>query len=101
MSRPTQAEIEDAIKRNLMADLAVDPLFLAAIDVHTPLLGHGIALDSVETVGLALGLEQAFDIQIPDGDLTEEMFENLGALVDYITRRVGQDQGDTAKRAPR
>jgi acyl carrier protein len=101
MSRLSQTEIEDTIKRILMADLAVDPALLAAIDVHTPLVGHGIALDSVETVGLALGLEQAFDIHIPDGDLTEEMFENLGALVDYLARRVGEDEGESAKRARR
>ena len=100
MSRLSQTEIEDTIKRILIADLAVDPRLLAAVDVHTPLLGNGIALDSVETVGLALGLEQAFAIQIPDGDLTDEMFENFGTLVDYIARRVGQDEGESAKRAP-
>jgi len=99
MSRLSYAEIEDAIKRILLADLAVDPALLTALDAETPLLGRGLALDSVETVGLALGLEQTFNIQIPDGDLTDDMFENLGALVDYIARRVGEQGEERAGRA--
>jgi acyl carrier protein len=101
MPRLSQTEIERVIKRILTADLAVDPAALAGIDERTPLLGRGIALDSVETVGLALGLEQAFDIQIPDGDLTDDLFEDLGALVDYVARRVGEQPGEREGRASR
>jgi acyl carrier protein len=88
MPRPSPVEIEETIKRILLTDLAVDPAILTSVDAHTGLLGRGLALDSVETVGLALGLEQAFGIEIPEGDLTDDMFENLGSLVDYIAGRI-------------
>ncbi len=94
----SQSEIERVIKHILTADLAVDPAILAGIDERTPLIGRGIALDSVETVGLAVGLEQAFDIQIPDGDLTDDMFEDLGALVNYVARRVGEEPDEREER---
>ena len=99
MPRPSPVEIEETIKRILLTDLAVDPAILTSVDAHTGLLGRGLALDSVETVGLALGLEQAFDIEIPDGDLTDDMFENLGALVDYIAGRIGDRGEERARRA--
>ena len=101
MSRLSHAQIEEAIKRILLTDLAVDPAHLTGIDEHTPLLGRGLELDSVETVGLALGLEQAFNIEIPDGDLTDDMFEDLGTLVDYIATRVGEQGEARTGRAPR
>lgn len=90
----SRGEIELVIKRILTVDLAVDPSMLRGVDERTPLIGRGIALDSVETVGLAVGLETAFDIQIPDGDLTDDMFEDLGALVEYVARRVGTQSGE-------
>jgi acyl carrier protein len=99
MPRPSRVEIEETIKRILLTDLAVDPAILTAVDAQTGLLGRGLALDSVETVGLALGLEQAFDIDIPDGDLADDMFENLGALVDYIAGRIGDRGEERARRA--
>jgi acyl carrier protein len=101
MSRLSQAEIEDGIKRILRVDLAVDPALLTSIDEQTPLAGRGLTLDSVEMVGLALGLEETFKIEIPDGDLTDDMFENLGVLVDYIAKRVGERAEEPPGRASR
>ena len=101
MSRLSRGEIEDAIKRILLADLAIDPALLMSVDAQTPLVGRGLTLDSVETVGLALGLEQTFNIEIPDGDLTDDVFENLGTLVDYVAKRVGERGEERARRASR
>lgn len=96
MPRPSPTEIEHIIKRILAADLAVDSERLQAIEAHTPLLGRGVGLDSVETVGLALGLEREFEIEIPDGDLTVETFESLGELVEYVSRKLGEQPGPGA-----
>ena len=101
MSRLSHAEIEDAIKRILWADLAIDPALLTSVDAQTPLMGRGLTLDSVEAVGLALALEQTFNIDIPDGDLTDDVFESLGALVDYVAKRVGERGEERAGRASR
>jgi acyl carrier protein len=96
MARPSPAEIEDAVRRILLADLEVSPALLTASDAQTPLLGRGIGLDSIEAMGLALGLERRFDIQIPDGDLTVELFESIGALAAYVDGKVREREGQRA-----
>jgi acyl carrier protein len=80
----TRAEIETTIKDLLINDLQVDAPLIENADLQTPLLGRGIGLDSVEALRLGLGLENAFDLSIPDADLTAELFSSLGALTEYI-----------------
>ncbi len=79
-------EISQIIKQILAADLEVSPAMIADCGLDTPLLGRGIGLDSVEAMALVLSLEREFDIQIPDTDLTVELFQSLRALADYVYR---------------
>ena len=80
----TKREIEAVIRRLLVEDLQADAAQIQNADSSTPLLGRGIGLDSVEALRLSLGLENRFEIQIPDADLTVELFSSLGALTDYV-----------------
>jgi acyl carrier protein len=83
-------EVEKGVKDLLLAELQVSPELLAKSDSHTALLGHGIGLDSVETMVLVVGLEQRFDISVPDSELTTALFENIGTLTDYVVRKIGE-----------
>lgn len=85
------SEIETTIKQLLIDDLQVDAALIENADMQTPLLGRGIGLDSVEALRLALGLENAFDISIPDADLNVELFSSLGALTEYVARKLAAD----------
>jgi acyl carrier protein len=80
--------IEEVVKGILIRDLQLDPALISEMDAETPLLGRGVGLDSIEALRLCLGLERAFDIQIPDGDLTVDLFATLGALNAYLSRRL-------------
>lgn len=82
------SEIETTIKQLLIDDLQVDAALIENADTQTPLLGRGIGLDSVEALRLALGLENAFDISIPDADLNVELFSSLGALTEYVAQKI-------------
>lgn len=84
MGASRRAEVESHLKRLLNEELGVDEALSASAVPTTPLLGHGIGLDSIEVMGLALGIEREFGIQIPDEDLTVELFRNLGTLIDYV-----------------
>ncbi len=84
----TPTQILVAIKRLLIDTLQADSAIIENADAQTPLLGRGIGLDSVEALRLALGLENAFDISIPDADLNVELFSSLGALAQYVARKV-------------
>lgn len=82
----TRHGIEERIKELLISQLHVDPAALQDMNSNTPLLGHGVGLDSVETMALAVNIEEEFAISIPDTDLTADLFANLGALSDYILK---------------
>jgi acyl carrier protein len=90
MPSPLRPEIERKLKVILVAELSVDPSALTAIDSTTPLLGHGIGLDSVEAMALVVGIEKEFEISLPDSDLTVELFQSVGTLTDYIMRKISE-----------
>jgi len=82
------SEIESTIKRILIQELQVDAAITENAEASTPLLGRGIGLDSIEALRLGLGLENAFDISIPDADLNVDLFSSLGGLADYIQQKI-------------
>jgi acyl carrier protein len=83
-------DIEATIRRILIERLNVDPTVVNASDVNTPLLGHGIGLDSVEALQLVVGLEQAFELEVPDEELNVELFESIASLAHYVRQRLGE-----------
>ncbi len=87
LSASSHKDIQDRITSLLVTQLSVDPAILSTCDASTPLLGHGIGLDSIEVMALALAIESEFDIQIADQDLTVKLFKDLGSLTDYVFRK--------------
>jgi acyl carrier protein len=81
-------EVEESIKGVLISQLGVEAGTVAASDSDTPLLGRGIGLDSVEALALILGIEEEFDIEIPDEALTANLFRSVATLADYVWHRL-------------
>lgn len=86
----TRELIQGTIQRLLVEELEGDPAVIDKADAGTALLGRGIGLDSIEALRLGLGLEHAFDIRIPDQDLTVDLFASLGALTEYVYQKVNE-----------
>jgi acyl carrier protein len=80
-------EISSLSECERQTELEVDPAIVSNSDSTTPLLGHGIGLDSMEALTLAMGLEAELDIEIADDELTAEIFENIGTLAEYLLRK--------------
>ena len=80
-------DVEERIRQILISRLDIEPSIVAASNLDTPLLGRGIGLDSVEAMALAVGIEEEFDIEIPDEDLTAGLFQSIAALADYVQKR--------------
>ena len=87
-------DIEATIRKIMIERLGVDPAVVNASGLNTPLLGHGISLDSVEALQLVVGLEQAFDLEIPDEDLDIELFQSIASLTRYLEQRLKTRAGD-------
>jgi acyl carrier protein len=93
MNGDSPQALDDAIKRILGNDLGISDEVIAKCDPDTPLLGRGIGLDSVEAMALVLSLEREFNIQIPDTDLTIELFQSIRTLSNYAATKLAAKQG--------
>ncbi|HEX3126894.1 MAG TPA: phosphopantetheine-binding protein [Thermoanaerobaculia bacterium] len=74
------------LKRIIADDLDVNIRF-DEIDETVPLLGEGLALDSVVVVELISLVEDRFGFEFEDSELNVESFRNLNALAGVIERR--------------
>ena len=90
MNANLSSEIEEVIKRILRAELGISAPVLQTISSTTSLLGRGIGLDSSETVAIVLGIEEEFDISVPDEDLTVDLFRDIGSLTQYVLRKLAE-----------
>lgn len=87
---PTKLEIEGRIKQLLIDDLQVDAALIETATADTPLIGRGIGLDSIEALRLTLGIENAFEISVPDADLNVELFSSLRELTAYVSKKLSE-----------
>ena len=86
-------DVEERIKGLLASRLRIGADVLAAADAATSLLGRGIGLDSMEALSLAIALEEEFDIEVDDADLTVALFATIGSVADYVrSRRAGVER---------
>jgi acyl carrier protein len=65
----------------------------AAIDEDAPLSASG--LDSMGMVGLMLSLEEAFEFELPEDDLTVETFYSAATLWSVVSRHLPPCSADT------
>ena len=55
-----------------------------------PLFGELPELDSLGVVELAVALEERFDIEVADDDVTGEVFETVGSLARFVAEKRAQ-----------
>lgn len=56
----------------------------------TPLGPTGLDLDSLDRIQVAVELEEAFGIEIPDDDVDDPRMGTAGGIVAYIEGRLGR-----------
>jgi acyl carrier protein len=62
----------------------------------TPLLGSVPELDSLAVMTVITALEERFDLQIADDDISAEDFATLGSLVDFVSNKIAQSRAKPA-----
>lgn len=93
MQTDERIEIEARIKHILISQLEIEPSIFAEDGSATPLLGRGIGLDSMETLTLVSAVEEEFDIQVDDADLTVGLFKNIATLAEYVLKKSSEQKG--------
>lgn len=59
-----------------------------ALQKHTPLMGAVPEFDSMAVVTVLTMVEEQFDIEIEDDEVTAEIFETVGTLCDFVAGKV-------------
>ncbi len=76
----------DEVKTTLIDVLNLGPAG-QALDAGSPLLGSLPELDSMAVVSLIGALEERFDIEIGDDDISASTFETLGSLAAFVAAK--------------
>jgi acyl carrier protein len=58
------------------------------LDEGTPLLDSLPELDSMAIVELILALEEEFDVEIDEGEVTGDAFETIGTLTELVADQI-------------
>jgi acyl carrier protein len=92
--RELTGKVKTCLVDGLMLDLAPEE-----IGLDSPFFGSGLGLDSVDALGIAASLEQAFGIEILDSDIN--LFRSVNATVDFIMekKRIAPPAGDSPEAA--
>lgn len=61
------------------------------IGTEDQLFGGGVGLNSMATIEIIVGIEQVFDIEVPDEDLRVELFDSVKTMSDYVCSVIGED----------
>lgn len=83
----TVAEIKNELKELVVESLELD-IDPNDIEDTESLFGGYLGLDSVGTLTLTTAIEDEFDLEIEDEDLTAELFASVNSLAEYINEKV-------------
>jgi acyl carrier protein len=78
--------------KTIMAEELDVNLNVEEIDENASLFEDGLGLDSIAIVELISLVEQHFDFQFSDTDLTPEYFSNLNVLADFISAKLSSQR---------
>lgn len=81
-----KSEVVDQIKELIASELDAN-LTVAEIGEGDSLFEDGLGLDSVAIVEFITILEDRFNVQFSDTDLTSEMFRNISTIADFVIQK--------------
>lgn len=82
----TTTETVAALQEFVMKELLQRGDVTFSDEVH---LVHDGYLDSLQTVQLALFLEERFNVEVDPEDITEDNFRNFGTIASLVERKLG------------
>ncbi len=87
MNSPGKEMLNAQLGQILKSVLGVDVL-RDGEDANVPLLGAVPEFDSMAVVAVLTSIEDAFGIIVEDDEIDASVFETVGALADFVTRKL-------------
>lgn len=86
------------LKALIVKELNLEGRDPTSIDDEAPLFGktedgHGLGLDSLDALQLAMSVEERFGVRIPEGDEARPIFRSVSALAAHVASARAQTGG--------
>ncbi len=78
------ADLVRDIKELIINSLNLDGTTPEQIEDEAPLFASGLGLDSIDALELAVAIERAYKVTIPDEAVGKKVFSSVKALADYV-----------------
>ena len=79
-------QVRTDLKALIVKELNLEGKSPSEIDDAAPLFGAGLGLDSLDALQLAMSLEEAFGVRIPEGDEARTIFRSVTGIAEHIDR---------------
>jgi acyl carrier protein len=77
----------DEIK-GILGDVLQNAASLTNMGAESPLLGSVPEFDSMAVVSILTAIEENYGIDIEDDEVSADIFETIGTLLDFVNERV-------------
>ena len=81
------ASLEEHLKKLIVDTLHLEGITPEQIKDEEPLIGSGLALDSIDALELVVKLEKEFGIKIASSEESRQALATLKSLADFIRAR--------------
>ena len=83
---PENTSIHDELKELIVETLALEDITATEIETDLPLFVEGLGLDSIDSLEIAMVLEERYGVTLDDDpDTNREIFESVRSLGVFIT----------------
>ncbi len=72
------------LKQLMIRELDLQGIEPSDIEDEAPLFGAGLGLDSLDALQLAMAIEEAYQVTIPEGEAAKPIFASPHALAAYV-----------------
>ena len=90
MTPPAPSADHDALRAELVALMTEatrrDPVDPGTITDATPCVGGALLSDSLDVLEVVVAIDRVYGASLRDGDEGRAVFENMGALTDFVAR---------------
>ena len=77
------------LKQLIIDTLHLDGVTPTDIDENAPLIGSGLALDSIDALELVVKIEKEFGIKIGSSEESRKALSSVNSLAEFIRSRTG------------
>jgi acyl carrier protein len=83
---PDLEALHEELKRLIVEALDLEDVEASEIDSNAPLFGDGLGLDSIDSLELAMVLEEQYQVTLEDDpDRNVEIFQSVASLAAFVS----------------